>query len=472
MLKALRRAALVLALSVALASPAHAAKYIFLFIGDGMGPTQVNVTEAFLAGERARRKDTTPRESQLNMTSMRHIGTVATSSLSGVTDSAAAATALATGHKTANGAICVEPKSGARWESILSQAARAGMKTGVVSNAFLQDATPAAFIGAHTDSRSKRYEIGLEICGSSVDFIGGAGFIAPKGKDKKQRDLYDVARSKGFTVTNTTDALAALSPGTRAIASHPKLSSGSMPFAIDDLNDADRLRLADFTRKAIEMLDGDGGFFLVVEGGRIDIACHANDAAAAVREVIDLDEAIAEAMKFARAHRDETLIVVTADHETGGMKYAGGYEAGDNAKISTVIGAQRASYIKFEGKVTPSANTNIDSLISRAEEHFGVARGTLVKDADMLSAFKMSMTRKDARPTKDKAYKKKYSTYDPFTTAVIHQANASIGITWTTYYHTGRDVPIFAYGAGAEAFAGHHDNTEINALLRRAIDAR
>lgn len=464
-------AACVAAFILSIASTGDAAaKYVFLFIGDGMGPTQVNTAEAFLAGERIANGDSSPRDSQLNMTSMRCTGIVATASLSGTTDSAAAATALATGHKTTNGSIGMDPKSGTKWESITNIAHKRGMKTAVISTAFLQDATPAAFSGSHAESRKQHYEIGLDICRSSLDFIGGAGFISPTGKKKDKKSLVDIARENGFVTSDTAAGMESLTSGQRAFVMHPKLRAGSMPFAIDASDRVQGMTLADITRKAISMLDSPRGFFMMIEGGRIDIACHANDAAAAVREVIDLDSAVAVALDFARAHPDETLVVVTADHETGGMTYSGGYSTVETSAIYKTLSAQKGSYLRFEGSVAPSAKTKIDDLVARAESYFGVASGAISKTDALRSAFKMSMTPKKDRPTKDKSYKKSYATYDPFTTAALHQANASLGITWTTYYHTGADVPIFAEGVGAEKFAGKLDNTDVHRILREAME--
>lgn len=466
-----------------------AAKYVFIFIGDGMGVAQVNAAEAFLAGTRS--GDAAPRSSQLAFTSMPHSGMITTSSKSGTTDSAAAATALATGRKTVNGAICTDPTTGEDLESILSVARRAGMKTGVVSTAFLQDATPAAFAGARATKRTEHYRIGIELCEAGHDFLGGGGFRSPKGRDGKSASLIEIAKKNGYVVTTTAEEFWSLVPtrypadapsptappdsasptrrslapirAERALAIHPRLSSGSMPFAIDEGENVAEMSLSDFTRRAIMMLDGPDGFVLAVEGGRIDIACHANDAASAVREVIELDRAVAAALEFASAHEDETLIIVTADHETGGMTIA------DLAPSTLArLSAQRGSYLRFEGRVEPRKDASIADHIAMAREWFGA--GLTDETPELRAAFRVSMTPKKQRDTKSKEHKKNYATYDPFTVAAIHDANAALGITWTTFYHTGKNVPIFAQGVGAESFAGSFDNTEVFDKIIRAMD--
>ena len=160
------------------------AKYIFLFIGDGMGTAQRNAAEMYLAGMREARGDVMPREAQLAMNVLPVQGFIRTDSLSGITDSAAAGTALATGHKAQNGAVAMNPKSGENFVSIAERAHRKGMKTGIVTSSFFQDATPAVFYG-HAKKRTEHYSLGIQLTGSGYEYFGGGGFRNPKGSDKK-----------------------------------------------------------------------------------------------------------------------------------------------------------------------------------------------------------------------------------------------------------------------------------------------
>lgn len=438
---------------------AEAAKFVFLFIGDGMGVSQVNAAEAYLAGMRDAKNEITPRESQLLMTSLPVSGTIGTDSKSGVTDSAAAATAIATGRKTINNAVAMDPASGERYESIMKKAQQKGMKTGIVTSAFIQDATPAAFY-AHAGKRTEHYTIGLQLAESGIDYFGGGGFRNPQGRDKKSKSLLEIAAMNGYRVVTTADAFRALEPGQKTLAIHPELSAGSIPWVIDG-NKAD-LQLTGFVAKGIELLYGDEGFFMMVEGGKIDTACHANDALTAIYETMEFDNALGIALDFMRAHPDDTLIVVTADHETGGMAI----DDLNAKKIYGTLSTQKGSYAAFERTVSPKADARLDGYMPRVQNFFGPS---IEPTAEVKQAFTMSMLEKKKRPTGDKEYKKLYGPYDPLTMACIRQLNASAGITWTTFYHTGKRVPIWAAGAGAEIFSGQYENTGVFDRLARVL---
>ena len=436
------------------------AKFVFLFIGDGMGYVQRNAAESYLAGKRNAQGDAQVRTSQLLMNGLPVSGTIRTNSLSGVTDSGAAATALATGNKTINNAIGMNPKTGETFTSIARVAHNRGMKVGIVTSAFLQDATPVAFYG-QTQKRTDHYALGLQLCESGFDYFGGGGFRNPTGRDKKSVSLLDVATKNGYTVTSDKAGIAALVPGHRTIAIHPKLSAGTMPWAID--GDEHGLPLSYFVRRGIELLQSNEGFFMMVEGGKIDLAGHANDAAATIHEVIAFDEALAVAMDFYHANPEETLIVVTSDHETGGMSMNTSIGPDEFYRI---LSQQTGSYAAFERTISPKAGAKIDEYMVRAKKFFGDGVRTT---EGVRNAFPMSMTAKDKRPAKDKDYKKLYGPYDPFTMACIREQNAAAGAAWTTFYHTGKDVAVTAVGIGAERFAGEYENTGVFDRLLEAM---
>lgn len=452
-----------------LCAPVHAApKFLFLFIGDGMGVAHVNLGEVFLAGGRRERGDRTVREGQLAMTGLPVSGTTRTNSLSGVTDSAAAGTAIATGRKTVNGALAMNPTSGERFRSIAYLAKERGMKVGIVTSAFLQDATPAAFY-AHSPKRGAHYDIGCQLASSGFDYFAGGGFRNPKGKSGKERNLYDVASSAGYRVANTRESLGALRAGTKAIASNPHLSSGYMPWVADVLHGGarERIPLAEFLKKGIDLLACEEGFLIVVEGGLIDIASHANDAAAMVHELLDFDEAVAVALSFYRQHPEETLLVVASDHETGGLRLAP--QKGDEEREALYRGLsrQRGSHAVFERSVPPRAGARIEPYLSRARRFF---TDELASTDALREAWRMSMTK--ARPVKDPSYAKRYGPYDPFTVACMRQANACVGISWSTFYHTGKPTPVFAVGPGSSRLAGEYENTKIFEVFKVAVEGR
>ena len=458
----LRAAAAVLAAIVCLypALAGASAKYVFLFIGDGMGTAQRNAAEIFLAGKRAHEGDSATRDAQLAMNSLPVTGEMLTGSLSGVTDSAAAGTALATGRKTKNGAIATDG-SGKKYKSIASIAHENGVKVGIVTTAFLQDATPAAFY-AHSDTRGRRYEIGLELAESGFEYFAGGGFSNPNGKDKKQRGLTEAASSKGYMVTTTKAAFDALAPGGKAIAINPRLQSAYMPWAIDARGGD--IPLDEFVKKGIGLLRGDR-FFMMVEGGKIDLACHANDAASAIQEVIAFDKAVSEALAFMSECPDETLIVVTSDHETGGMTLSAA--ADDIMAFYGAMSRQAGPYSRFEGAMQQAAKYGLEKSMSKAREFFGL--GAAETEA-VRKAFAMTAAPKKNRPAKSAEYRKLYGPYDPFTVACMKEMNLRAGVSWDTFYHTGKLVPVSAAGAGSGAFAGAYENTEIFTKLLEAMD--
>jgi alkaline phosphatase len=234
-----------------------------------------------------------------------------------------------------------------------------------------------------------------------------------------------------------------------------------MPWVIDE---RESISLAEFVGKGIALLEGPEGFFMMVEGGKIDLAGHANDAATLIREVIAFDEAIAVAVNFLKRRPDETLIVVTSDHETGGMTIS--VEPEESAAFYAAMSRQRGSYSAFERTISPHSGAAIDTYLAKARDFFST--GLPATDA-MKRAFAMSMAANKNRPTKSEEYKKLYATYDPFTVACVHEMNAAAGVKWSTFYHTGKPVPVSAIGAGSKTFAGEYENTMIFHKLKSAM---
>ncbi|MDR1481749.1 MAG: alkaline phosphatase [Synergistaceae bacterium] len=440
-----------------------AARYVFLFIGDGMGAVQRNAAEMYLAGMRDAMGETSEREYQLLMNGLPVSGSAGTDSLSGITDSAASGTAIATGKKAVNGAIAMDPKTGERFDSIATLAHRRGMKVGIVTSSFLQDATPAVFYG-HAPKRTEHRSLAAQLSDSGFEYFAGGGFRNRPKKDRSGMTPADVARSKGYRVTESSDGLESLVPGEKSIAMHPGLSSGMMPWAIDEKPGPS---LADFVRKGIDLLNSESGFFMMVEGGKIDLACHANDAASAVREVLDFDNALGVAMSFHREHPDDTLIVVTSDHETGGMSIS--MTPGECSAFYGILSRQKRSHQAFEGMVSRLTGSGLENGIARGAEFFGAR---LTATEALRDAWKMSMTDKEGRPSKSKVYKRLYGPYDPFTMACMREMNASAGVRWETFYHTGVNVPVSAIGREAETFAGYYENTGIFDRLAAAMSLR
>ena len=464
-MKQLRLFAAVCAALLAVAAPAaglEKPKYIFLFIGDGMGAPQVSLAAEFCG------------KPQL-FDGFETVGLTATRSLNSyITDSAAAGTALASGSKTNSGMVGRAP-DGTPLPSYVIAAREKGRKVGVVTSVSLDHATPAAFY-ANVPSRSNYYDIAVQMGRSGIDYLAGGGLLRPAGKKKDRPDAYRLAEENGYTVVRTVDAFDALKRGagkTIVISPEPNRTA-SLPYAIDRRDGVPTL--AALTARGIELLDNPNGFFLMVEGGMIDWACHANDAAASIHDVLEMSNAVQAAVDFYNAHPNDTLILVTADHETGGM--AIGYKTTNYDTFLTNLTHQKMSYAKFDSTYVKGyiANkTPFEAAMADVKANFGL---TLPTDPDAASAGKLLLTDYEVENLR-KAYERTlevgaasqkemsqqdyelYGTYIPFSMAICHTINHKSGMDHTTYAHTGAMVNIYALGVGAEKFRGVFDNTEI-----------
>ncbi len=288
-------------------------KNIILFIGDGMGFEQVKATEYFLG---------TP----MVFASFPNKGQVTTySANSSVTDSAAAATAIATGTKVNNGVISMRfPGDGSELQTLLEYCKAQGKEVGLVTTTYLTHATPAAF-GAHEPSRGNYTNIGDDIVYQTKPHVllgGGANGLDAYEMSHLSIDPYNV-------VTDLTGFLTVVNQSNYTSYFAGLFGGGYMPYKYDYLGEPYLYPdLSEMTIAAIEALrDDPDGFFLMVEGGLIDQACHSSDLPRCIYEVIDLNEAVASAFSAYSADPD-TLILVTADHETGGLTVTSNPEPG------------------------------------------------------------------------------------------------------------------------------------------------
>lgn len=315
---------IILLLLPLLLSAQQKAKYVFYFIGDGMGFNHVSVTEYWL-GHIEGVFDSRP----LAFSQFPVLGWAVTHSASNlITDSAAAGTALSTGSKTDNGMLGVAPDT-TKLESIASKIHNAGYKVGISSTVGINHATPGAFYG-HNASRSNYYDIAMEIPGSGFEFFAGGGVIECTGEEGDKASVYDFIEKNGYVIAEGMDEFHGMKAGAgkMMLLQEDGRMKTELPYAIDR-KEGDMTQ-ADLVKASIDFLyDGDGqGFFVMSEGGRIDWASHGNDTKTMILETLSLSEAVAEAVKFYNEHPDETLIVVTADHETGGltMSWKSGYD--------------------------------------------------------------------------------------------------------------------------------------------------
>ena len=333
-------------------------KYAFLFIGDGMGLSHVAATEAFLAASSDRIGN-----AELSFTRFAVTGLVSTfSSNSYITCSAAAGTALSTGYKTNNGMVCVGPH-GQKYKSVAYTLRDAGYKIGIATNVSIDHATPAVFY-ALEENRENYYAIARQLAPSGFDFFAGSGFRQPSGKDGNDESVFTQIEKEGYTVVRTLKELEAVSASKKLVLLQEESRGQEALVPAADRTGKDGWTLVDFTRIGIERLDGPDGFFFMVEGGQIDWAGHAHDAGGVVYEVVDLAYAVEVAVEFYRKHPDETLVVVTADHATGGLTLGAG-------GIPYELKPELLKARKGRGRGSKNAMTAADIARLNAEAGFG-----------------------------------------------------------------------------------------------------
>ena len=467
------------ATSQALTAP----KYVFLFIGDGMSYPQIQSTSDYLgalADEDYWQAQPSLDDNggavldgpeYLNFMNFEGVGSAVTyDSNSFAPDSASTATSLSTGHKTYSGSINVDETGTVEYETIAEQLkAQKGYEIGVITSVNLNHATPAAFY-AHQASRSSYYEIGLEMVESGFDYFAGGGLLDPTGSEGDQTDLYQLAQEAGYTVARTYAEADAISADTdKAIIIEENLAdSDAIPYEIDRTDDM--WSLADYVEKGIEVLDNDTGFFMMCEGGKIDWACHANDAGSSIHDTQALADAVQVAIDFAAEHPDETLILVTGDHETGGLTI--GFAGTDYDTYLDLLENQKISYAKFDSDYVASYKENktpFEDVLSDIEELFGLKAQGADDDKLVLTEYEMEQLRaayeKSVNGTAASQYEQEeyvlYGTYEPLSVTITHIINNKSGISFTSYSHTGLPVAVLAEGVGAENFSGYYDNTQI-----------
>ena len=476
-------------------------KYVFLFIGDGMSYPQVQLTNYYLSASQGQNAGTvtvegeekTKLDSKNNLTMMSFpiAGSAQTyDSTSFAPDSASTATSIATGKKTWSGSINVSEDFTQTYETIAEKLkAQKDMKIGILSTVNLNHATPAAFY-AHQASRSSYYDIGLEMIDSGFDYFAGGGLLQPTGKEKDKEDLYALAEEAGYKVVQTqaeAEALKAEDGKVIAIDEH-LADSSAMSYELDRAEE--EWALADYVEKGIEVLDNDNGFFMMVEGGKIDWACHANDAASTITDTIALDNAVEKAVEFYNEHPEETLIIVTGDHETGGLTI--GFAGTDYDTFLKNFENQKISYAKYDSDYVSGYKenkTDFETVMKDVTELFGLqgpagtdSETTQQKDSadqhpesdndgalvmteyeygQLKAAYETTMSRtgEEAEFAQDEYIR--YGSYEPLTVTITHILNNKSGINFGSYAHTGLPVEVLVQGVGAESFDGYYDNTDI-----------
>ena len=463
------------------AAEENAPKYVFLFIGDGMTYSQFQLAASYQGANVDTDDGILDGDVALNFMNFNVLGNATTyDSSSFCPDSASTATSIASGFKTYSGVINMDETKTTAYTTIAEQLRdNTDMKIGVISSVNLNHATPAAFY-AHQASRGNYYEIGQELIDSGFDYFAGGGLLKPTGKNGDQPDLYEVAAESGYKVVRT-----------QADAEQVTADDGKVLIVTENLADSDALdyeidrkegvwALSDYVAKGVEVLDNENGFFLMCEGGKIDWACHANDAGTVVKDVLAMADAVQVAVDFAQAHPDETLILVTGDHETGGLTI--GFAGTNYATYLDNLNNQKISYAKYDADYVSSYkenNTSFADAMADVEELFGLMlpenageNGLVLTDyevEELKTAYDLTLNGyaqdQEGKPVQTQQEYVTYGTYTPFSVTVTHLLNNKSGINFGSYAHTGLPAAVFAQGVGAESFAGAYDNTDIHDRL-------
>lgn len=438
-----------------------APKYVFYFIGDGMGvnPAMASV----MYNRQVNNSDELP----LMMT-FPHAGVLTTFSASSpVTDSAAAGTALASGVKTKNGMVGMDADTVAV-KSLADYFKADGYGVGVVTNVAADDATPASYYG-HVPARWMSTEIDKQFADGNVDFLAGSALRGLTDKDGNSTGVLELYKEKNVKYLKGLDELAANKPSKKekvVLVDAKPFAQGNCGYALDKIEG--QLTLCQMTRACLDHLKAisPDRFFMMVEGGNIDHALHANDAASALVEIFNFNDALKIAYDFYLDHPDETLIVVTADHDTGGLTVgnaANGYTAHFD-----LLGNQKISKEMFQDYCS-------DLLDGKRQMSWEEMQKYLTENMGFWNQVKLSDTQTDKlRELYEKTFKERqgeaektlYKDFNKFASEVfgIMSTNAAVG--WTTGSHTGNFVPVYAIGVGSEAFGRVLDNTQVPKLIR------
>lgn len=432
-------------------------KYVFYFIGDGMGINQVRGTEIY-------NEATENGPKTLNFTQFPVLSFVNTNSASAlVTDSAAAGTALATGVKTYNGAIGLD-KDGNLVTSIGDWAKAAGVGVGVITSVGINHATPAVFY-SHVDHRDKYDEISTQFMSSDIDFGAGACFLLDSKSEKTTQDYEQMAVDSGISVFKGPDFTGVEYTGGRVLCLSGK-DEYELPYAID--REEGDTKLSDFVSAGLAYMEKNfekEGFFMMIEGGKIDYAGHANDAATSCLETNDMACSVDLALAFMERHPGQTLIVVTADHETGGLILGSGHYYMNPERLKW----QRSSYVKLtpmfretffpDGKPYKAPSWEAVKAFFAKElglwEHVEVSPDA---EARLYEVYKQTFGKGGNR---NLSTSNLYSVNYKMVSEALRCLDVAAGYHYAHSSHSGTPVGVYATGAGAQAFDGLRDITEI-----------
>lgn len=445
-------------------APISKKKNLIFMVSDGMGPASLSLTRSF-----RQYTEQLPRDDILTLD--KHlIGSSRTmSSDSLVTDSAAGATAFSCGLKSYNGAIAILPNK-TPCGTLLEAAKLDGYMTGLVVTTRITDATPAAF-SSHANYRFEEdliaeHQLGGYPLGRMVDLIIGGGrchFLPssqPGGCRRDDRDLVVEAQDKGWSYVSNLDEFHGLDGGNNvSLPLLGLLTPGDIPYDID--RDASEFpSLEETTKTALRALekataDSDKGFFILIEGSRIDHAGHHNDPAAQVREVLAYDRAFKAAVEFADNSDTETIVVSTSDHETGGLATA------------RQLTADYPDYLWYPEALANASHSG-EFLARKLRYYDGEDLESFVKAEILIDGLGiLDFTENDV----DTLVKSKQNAIDVLVKIVSLRSQTG----WSTHGHSAVDVNIYAHAGGKnknvvkDVLSGNHENIEIGEFMSKYL---
>lgn len=453
----------IICLSACCMAWANSPKYIFYFIGDGMGLSPVMVTEAY-------NRTVLNNPNHLQMLQFPVVSYATTFSANNqITDSAASGTALATGNKTGNGMVGVTIDS-IPVNSVAIALKENGYGVAIATTVTLNDATPAAFYG-HAASRKWYYETGSDIIDSKFDFLAGYNLLSRNNNTGAETDMYDNIKKAGYTFATGKEEFEKVKGHDKIIYLNKPNGVGHCGYTVDSLGN-ENFNVPYLTQTCLDHLQrvSPDKFFMMIEGGNIDWAAHANDPGV-VKSILDFDEGIKIAYQFYLQHPDETLIVVTADHNTGGLTFG---KKGNKRITLKNLDYQKVSISLFEEHIKhlqkDDKEVTWEYMKNYIKDNLGLYGAIKVDNADdklITESFKKTFVE-----GKNEDVKTLYATYSNFVADVFGVFCKYTGLGWTTTGHTGDFTPVFAIGVGAEEFNGLNDNTDLPKKIAKIADVK
>lgn len=435
---------------------AKAPKYVFYFIGDGMGLSPVFCADAYY---RSLPGNTSP----LLMLQFPVVSYATSFSASHtITDSAAAGTALACGKKTSNGMLGTAADT-TDLRSIALDLQEKGYGIAIATSVAPDDATPTAFY-AHVANRGMFYEITQDMAKSNYAMFAGGKLRgrAPEGS----HSVKEVLTEAGYDIVEGPQQWNEKKHGEKVVLLNAPYYADHIGYAVDHTQG--NLTLPFITKACLSHMQtvSPDRFFIMVEGGLIDHALHPNDAGTAVHEILDFNESLRVAYEFYLQHPDETLILVTADHNTGGL-VAGANGASYNLKFSNIT-QQHISlqHMQHECKEMMQQGDTLswDSIKGFLQEQLGLFTSIPVSEQEenkLQQAYENTFINQSAKEKQTL-----YVSINQFAEQVFRLLDRKFGVGWTTYSHTADFVPVYAIGVGCQQFQGYQDNTDLPRKLR------